>query len=289
VALASRSIAGRASKSPHRPPALGLDEWFPLSEHGTLRNVRTWTGTILLVLALPWIACGDPSAALGSVFADTYSSLSPLVTLHHRYAEFLFQGTTVVVPDGLDAACESFGIELGRLHIELSVQTASDVGAVLTEIIHLRSHTAAFCDGYQGLLMELGESTTVDPALLEQSADAEMFSSISEIDRRFAELLETMMDALGLGESRWRFAVAFSLRTILNQEPLERIDGDLASILYGGEARDTVPYAVSESTGEAMSELVTLAGRELAADEQSKAAELAAKILDAFMDKGLGA
>ncbi len=234
----------------------------------------------LCVLA---VACSGSPALLGSQFADAYAAFAPLYVLHRSYGEYLFNGTAVEIPADLEASCSRFSYELALFHVDYVVQTESATAGGLAYMARLRAESASFCDVYDGSIRAIAESDEVDYDVLSAVSDEGLFAEI----KRMNDLMETALDEIlaGMGEGieRWAFAVTFSLRTLLNQTEVERINTNLREILYADPEGIAAPFAVPTDVASAMGRLVELSGRELSETEVEDAVRSATVIYEHFV------
>jgi hypothetical protein len=240
----------------------------------------------ILGLAGLWIlsavCCGSP-ALLGSQFADAYAAFAPLYVLHRSYGEYLFNGTAVEVPEDLPDSCERFSYELALFHVAYVVQTESAAPGGLAYLVRLRAESASFCDVYDESIRAIAESDEVDYDVLGAASDGGLFAEI----KRMNDLMETALDEIlaGMGEGieRWAFAVTFSIRTLLNQTEVERINTNLREILYADPEGTASPFAVPTEVASAMERLVELSGRELSVTQREDAVRSATVIYEHFV------
>jgi hypothetical protein len=158
------------------------------------------------------------------------------------------------------------------MSIDLLPQTPS------VSLARLGMEASGFCLSYLPTLEEIERSSPdgLIP-LLDHAADERLFASIYAIDRSLEEAFSQTILALGEGLERWRFAVAFATRTIIDRDPLERIDEDLKGIFYG-EGRSSPPIGLPDTVDEAMAGLISLSGRSLTEYEADQARYLAGYI-----------
>lgn len=242
---------------------------------------KTTAFAVLLCALLSIVAVATP-ASVGSIFADSYSAFAPLYTLYKGYANFLFSGSAVVVPTDLDEACPHLQEELGKLQMELITQTDSQRVEQVTRLAHLRQATAVFCQTYSQTIAEIIHPPSGDIDPLGQAADRGLFVAISDENKELEGLFSSTLDTYS-GRLQWVFAVSFSMRTILNQKDLSRLDKSLQEILLGPE---DAPYAPDIVPGEILlqaQELASLVGRALDGDEVERARHLAREIYDYLM------
>lgn len=231
-----------------------------------------------MALLLVGFACGgqaELAGKLGSRFADVYEAGGPLVALHHAYADSLFIGTEVHVPTDLESACEAFARALAVLHLELVVQTESAEMEWLTDLVRLRADVDSFCATYQPMLERIAASEPPVRDVLQEASEARLFASIGEWDMTLEGVLSRALDAMGDGAERWSFAVAFSVRTLLHQETIDRIDEGLGEILFGTDEATGPPVPVPPAVAEAIAALAALCGRSVGATEVQEAICLA--------------
>lgn len=208
---------------------------------------------VMLMVIGVW---GGQTAEIGSRFAEVYGAFAPLGALHRAYADFLFHGTAVVIPDDLSYACQQTGYLLGLLHIDLFAQTNSHVAETITRLVRVRSDLAAFCAAHSETLIEL---TLTDPPLLDllkQASEWGLFSSIHRLQQGLQFTFEAYFDDLEDDRSTWEFAVAFALRTLLDQEKIGQIKRNLQDILYGSEQALLPPAFVCQEIAVSIMRLV---------------------------------
>jgi len=244
-------------------------------EADVARKGRSTIALVLLLTALSAACCGF-EAELGSRFADAYTAFAPLFLLHRSYADHLFQGTGVEISTYLAESCQSFSYQLALLQIDLIEQTASQMTETLNFLVRLRMEQAAYCDRHATTLEGITVAPDVDLEILDAASDAGLFAGIQLL----SDLLETSLDA-ALSELEedlgpWRFAVAFSMHSILDQRPVERMDSNLREILYGSEEATGPPIGVLDAVADAMAGLIELSGRDLDEEEAAQASDHAA-------------
>ena len=227
-----------------------------------MARTRRSATVVVLLLALS-STCGAFEAELGARFADAYTAFAPLFVVHRSYADHLFLGTGVEIPMHLVESCQSFSYQLALLQIDLIEQTASRMPETMNFVLRLRMEQATYCDRYVSTLERIAAVPEADRAMLEAAKDSGLFAGIQTL----SDLLELALDAAltelegDLGP--WRFAVAFSMRGVLNQQPVERIDVNLGEILYGAEEATGPPLDVPDAVADAMAYLIELSGRDL--------------------------
>ena len=230
-------------------------------------GMRGIVAALTLIIVLSPVAVSSPEAALGSQFADLYSSFAPLYALYRSYADHLFTGAPVVVPLGVSDSCTGLVAALSGISADLLTQTPSAALAVL------RVEVVDFCVSYRPTLEEI-ERSSPDGPLLERASDERLFASIFELNGMLEETLSQALSSLDEGVGRWRFAVAFAVRTIIDSSPIDRIDDDLRGIFYG-EGGSAPPVDLPEQVSDAMAELIALSGRPLTEGEADQARYLA--------------
>jgi len=233
---------------------------------------------MLLCVSIALSAASSP-ASVGSAFADTYSAFSPLYSLYKSYANFLFSGTKVLIPNDLDKACPQLQRDLNSLQIEIITQTDSQRIEQVTRIAHLRQATDTFCRTYGQTISSIASLTTADIDTLKQAADDGLFAAVSDENKELEGLFSSTLGTY-TGTRQWMFAVAFSMRTILEQQDLVRLDSSLGEILLGPEDS---PYGEGIIPPEVLPqsrELATLAGIDLDDAKRERALLLAREIYD---------
>ena len=233
----------------------------------------------LLLVASLGFGCFGFDAELGVCFADAYGAFAPLFVFHRSYADHLFLGANVEIPMNLVESCQSFSFRLGLLQIELIEQTASAMPETMHAVLRLRMEQAVYCDRHAAMLEQIAAMQEADLEMLSTAADAGLFSGIQALSDHLESALDATLVELGNELRRWRFAVAFSMRGILDQEPVERIDANVREILYGSEEATGPPVEVPDAVGDAMVTLIELSGHDLIAEETEEAIEHAAIVL----------
>jgi len=210
----------------------------------------------LCVALLASAVWGGQPARIGGRFADVYGAFAPLGVLHRSYADFLFYGTDVVIPEDLASACEKTGYLSALLHIDLLVQTGSQVAETIPRLARLRADLAAFCDVYSETLAGISLMDPPDLVTLKQASELGLFSDIYGIQQGLQFAFEAYLDGFDDEQSMWEFAVAFALNTLLDQEELGKIEANLRDILYGSEEAALPPEFVPQDIAVAIVRLV---------------------------------
>jgi hypothetical protein len=199
---------------------------------------------------------GGQQAGMGSSFADVYSAFAPLAVLHRTYADFLFYGTDVVIPDNLSSACDETGYLVALLHVDLLTQTGSQVVDTMPRLTRLRADLAVFCDMHSGTLDEISMMNPPDLDKLKGASEVGLFSDIYGLQQGLQFVFEAYLDGLTDEQETWEFAVAFSLKTLLGQTKLEKVEASLRDILYGSEEAVLPPAFVPQDIAAAIVELI---------------------------------
>ena len=189
----------------------------------------------------------------------------------------------MTIPDGVSAACQAFGVQLGHLAVDLATQTVSATLVGWPELTRLRVSVSSSCEAYQETLEALSDPLEPDMLLLDQAADERLFSTIAQWARRFEELMDGVMDEFGHSEARWHFAVSFSVRAMASSVGTDGIGQEIREIFYGAADAVAPPFPVPESVAEAMAWLVSMSGTELSLGDAEQAGMLAQQILDHFL------
>jgi hypothetical protein len=242
-----------------------------------MRSISCALLLVSLASPLPAAASACPIGEIATEFADAYSTFAPIFSLYGEYADYLFDGSPMTVPEGLGTACDDFAVDLALVHVALMTQTESG-GLASSVMIRLRAETDMFCGAYQPILEAIGSSSGVDPGAADEASDAGLFARIYGLNELLEDAFAETFDAIRDDEVRWCFAIAFSTRTLVNRDRVERLDESLDEILYGGPNRTDPPFAVPEEISDAMAALVALSGRDLEPDESDRARSLAAEI-----------
>ena len=231
------------------------------------------------------ITCAATPAQLGARFAEVYTPFSPMVPLYASYSDHLFFGTPVEASESLGTACERFAYELAVFHVEYVNQTESATATGLAFLTRLRVESATFCDRYGEWLRALAESDPVDDDLVGAAGEEGLFSEIKRMNEFIAETLDEILAGLGDGFERWSFGVAFSVRALLLQAQIDRLDENTREILYGDPEGTEAPFDVPPRVAEAMARMVDLGGRELSAEEVDEAYGSATVIYEHFVQE----
>jgi len=231
---------------------------------------------------LPALSVLSSPASVGSTFADTYSAFAPLYTLYKSYANFLFAGTEIVIPPDLKQACAYLQDKLKTLQIEIITQTDSQRIEQVTRLAHLRQTTNTFCQTYREMISAIASLPTADLNMFKQAADDSLFVVISDENKELEGLFSSTLDTYS-GREQWKFAATFSIRTILEQGILIRLDSSLREILLGPEdalyAAGIVPATVLPQ----VEKLAALAGIDLDDVQQQRALSLTHEVYDYLM------
>ena len=243
-----------------------------------------WLACLVVLVLLAPSAFASP-AHLGSAFADAYSAFAPLYALYRSYAEYLFHGSVVVVPLGLESACQSCSTRLESLQMTFIVQTDSPYTEEVGYVVRLRERVASFCEKYREPITAIASAESVDLPFLAQADEDDLFASISDLNTLFDKNLNLTIENLEEGPDRWMFSTAFATRTLMNQETIERIDSALEPILLGSEETSPPPANLPEEITHAIQSLAALTGHELSPQERAQADTLARSI-HAFLIEG---
>lgn len=232
----------------------------------------------LVVCLLGAVLAGASPATLGSAFADSYTAFAPLYAVYRSYADYLFYGSEIAIPPGLNEACENVSDRLVDLHMAFIVQTDSQRVEEVTRLARLRSSVVSFCWDYQEQIATIGNLSEPDLDLFTQAADAGMFAAVYELNKQLEGVFTIVLESYGGTKDGWTFSVSFALRAFLNQGPVEQIDPTLKEILLGPEDD---PFLRKDLPAEILPEIDAFAafiGRSLTADEQEEMASLALAI-----------
>ncbi|MBE0635090.1 hypothetical protein IH601_03745 [Candidatus Bipolaricaulota bacterium] len=240
-------------------------------------------GLMVFILALSAV-CSDP-AQMGSGFAEVYGSFAPLVVLHRSYADYLFYGTDVVVPEGVASACDETGYQLALLHLELLSQTGSQVLATLPRLTRLRADVASYCDAYSEILTSIALVEDIDMAILEDASERGMFSAIYALQQGLQFAFEAYLEGIAGERGMWEFAVAFALKTVLDQEEMSQLDEGLRGILYGSEQADAPPAFLPQDVADGIAALVEFLGSPIASEMEGQIRALIQLVYDYVMEE----
>lgn len=228
----------------------------------------------LLLLSFP--AAGS-YARLGSIFADVYTAFAPLYALHNSYANYLFIGSEVIVPSGLDKACEELS-QLGKLHMGLIIQSDSQRVEVLAHLADLQGNVASFCATHQEQIAAITAMEENDLTLFSQVSERGLFAEIKELRTLLDEVFTLTLENLTEERDQWMFNAAFVIRTLINQEEIEQINLSLEQILLGSEETPAPPEDLPEEVLQGLHALVSFSGRKLTPQEQEEVVTLARTI-----------
>jgi len=222
---------------------------------------------------------------IGSEFAAAYASFAPILAFHESYADYLFEGTPVTIPDDLGSACEAFSMGLAMLHVSLVAETAPV--APPSTLVRLRIEADAFCESFGGRLREIAESCP-DPQALEDASKAGLFGAAYDLSEHMEETFTEAFESIEEERGRWAFSVAFTSRALMEQPVVSRIDSSLPAIFYGSEDATGPPFPVSAEVADAMARLIDLTGRSIDVEESERARILAATIHTYFVGEDPG-
>lgn len=246
---------------------------------GNVRRRLLYGAIIILLASCLGSTCLAFEAELGVSFADTYSAFAPLYVFYRSYADHLFLGTDVEIPMHLAESCQSFSFRLGLLQIEMMGQTASATTGTLDLVMALRIDLSDYCVRHAAALEDIAAMSVVDSEVLATASEDGLFAGIQALSDELGSLLDAVLLSLDGDEERWRFAVSFSMRGLLNQETVERIDANLRDILYGSETAEGPPVEVPPDVKMAMAALVAASGEDLEPEEAIEAVGHAAIVL----------
>lgn len=242
---------------------------------------RFWSFFLIILILLAPVALASP-AHLGSAFADAYSAFAPLYALYRSYAAHLFHGSSVVVPKGLETACQSCSHKLESLQLAFLVQTDAQRVEEVAYLVRLRGKFASFCETYRKAIAAISVMEPIDLVFLDQVAEEKLFASISNLNVMFEELLNLTIENLEQTHDHWAFNAAFATRTLTNQETIDRIDSTLEPILLGSEESPSPPDDLPAEILRALQSLAALSGRDLSIQERKEARTLA-RVIHAFL------
>lgn len=213
-------------------------------------------GCFLAAVMMACVVFGGEPAELGSAFADVYEAFAPLAVLHRSYADYLFYGTDVAIPDALALACDETGYLLATLHLDLLTQTGTEVVSTMPWLARLRADLAVFCDSHSQVLNSISALDAPDIEMLKEASELGVFSDIYRLQGGLQAAFEAYLDGLSEEQDTWEFAVAFSLRTLLGQSVLGTIEPSLRDILYGSEEAVLPPAFVPKDIAVAIEQLI---------------------------------
>jgi len=240
--------------------------------------VHRVAGLALVVCLLGVVLAGASPASLGSAFADSYTAFAPLYAVYRSYADYLFYGSEVAIPPGLNEACENVSDRLVDLHMAFIVQTDSQRVEEVTRLARLRSSVASFCRDYREDIAAIGNLSEPDLDLFTQAADAGMFAAVYELNKQLEGVFTIALESYEGTKDGWAFSVSFAIRALLKQGPIEQVDPTLKEILLGPEEdpfpRKDLPAVILPE----IDAFAALVGRNLTADEQGEMISLALAI-----------
>lgn len=245
--------------------------------------MRSIVLALLGALVLAGTGAASPAASLGSSFADAYAAFAPLYEFHRNYADYLFTGSQVAVPEGLGAVCDAFPTALDALQLALITQTPSAPVETLGYLVRLRGESVLLCEAFGDGLRALASAGDVDLNTLVAWSDAGLFASIYGMNKSFESTLNAALEAAGSGRERWELAGAFAVRGLLLAPGLVRVSSEIGDILYGAPDASAPPFPVPSDVAEAMSILVAQAGKTLEAEERAQVIAAAERIYEYFM------
>lgn len=234
----------------------------------------------LAITLLAFAMLGGQPAQMGSAFADVYGAFAPLAVLHRVYADFLFYGTDIVIPDSLATACEETGYLLALLHIDMLTQTGSQVANTMPRLARLRADLAAFCDVHSETLVGISLMNPPDLDVMKGASERGVFSDIYGLQQGLQFVFEAYLDGSANEQSTWKFAIAFALKTTLDQEDLRKLEASLRDILYGSEDATLPPAFLPQDIADAITRLIEFVEVPLEASMVIEVHMLAQRIYD---------
>jgi len=235
---------------------------------------------VLVLTLLAFAAFAGQPAEIGSTFADVYGAFAPLGVLHRSYADYLFDGTDVVIPDNLASACDETGLSLALLHVDLLTQTGSQVVDTMPRLTRLRADLAAFCDIHSQVLADISVIDPPEIGVLNGASELGVFSGIYGLQKGLRFAFEAYLNGLKDAREIWEFAAAFSLKTLLGQTELVRVEATLRDILYGSEGAVLPPAFVPQDVADTIAELIKFVAVPLEASMVDEIRILAQRIYD---------
>ena len=238
-----------------------------------------------ITLSSPVTVVASP-ATLGGGFADAYSAFGPIYALYRSYADYLFAGTPVVIPAGLDGACQTFSHRLASLQVALVTEKGGNTDTALTYLVRARQATESFCASHRTTLWTIAAMSTPDMTFLATAAKAGFFASISDINNLMGRAFDHTLTAFPDAAARWRFSVAFATRTLIDKQKITRIDPALSKILLGSADTPPPPSGLAPVLMTAVKELAAYSGKTLTAEAAARVNALAATIYHALVANG---
>ncbi len=242
------------------------------------------TGVVLALAfsLLPIHGLASP-AALGGGFADVYTAFAPLYSFYRSYADYLFYGSEVVIPSGIEGVCQSLSATISSLQMEMIVQTES--AEALSYIVHLRQNLGPFCSTYSSTLDALAAMSTPDPDFLKKAADKGFFASISDMNKLLERAFNDTLDGLPPGDPQWTFAAAFVCRTLIDQSRITHIESTLKRILLGSDETPSPPTDLPDEIVQSLEELSAYAGKDIAPADVGRVRALAHTIYEFLLKR----
>jgi hypothetical protein len=249
-------------------------------------GMRVLGVVVSLALLSGVVGSGNEAASLGGMMAEVFDAFAPWGALYGAYVQHSFGGQDVEVPAGVVTACQQAGSHVAGLHIRLMEQTGARTVRTWIGVARLRADTSAFCETHRETLEALLRTPVPEDSLLKEAAQHGLFSEIRALQQSLEDVLEAVMETLEDERDRWSFGAAFALRTVLLQEPLERVGEELRAILYGSEEAETPPTFVRDEIAEAIERLVPWVGTDLTVDTEEKVRSMARFLFDEVL-KGI--
>ena len=223
---------------------------------------------------------------LGGEFADAYAAFGPVYALYRSYADYLFSGTPVVIPTGLNGACQTFSRRLEDLQIALVTEKEGNTDEALTYLVHVRQETTTFCTSYRTTMRAIAAMSSPDMTFFANAAKAGFFVTISEINNLMGRAFDRALTGLPDAAARWQFSAAFATRTLIDRRKITHIDPSLGKILLGSADTPPPPSGISPALMRAVNELAAYSGKTLTADAAARVKTLATTIYRALIATG---
>ncbi len=230
------------------------------------------------LVSLFGVASVASPASLGGSFADAYTAFAPLYSLYRSYADYLFYGSKVIIPPGIETVCQTFSTILSSLQMEIIAQTES--GEAINYVAHLRQSLESFCTRYSQTITAIAVMSTPNMEFLETAAKKDFFSSVSDLNKLLKGAFDAVLEELPPGEPQWSFAVAFACRTLIDQPRITHIEDSLKKILLGSDESPPPPSGLPDEIVETLHELAAYAGKDIAPTDVGRVKRLAHKIYD---------
>jgi hypothetical protein len=124
-----------------------------------------------------------------------------------------------------------------------------------------------------------------DVDVLKAASDGGLFSGIYALQQGLQFALETVLEEIRDEQGTWEFAVAFALKTALDQQELSQLDEGLRDILYGSDQADAPPAFVPQGVAQDIVRLAGFVDIPIALEMEGALRELIQSIYDYVMNR----